>query len=158
VRCPSQRKLTLRPSRGGRQASGRQWYTKLRKPGLRLLVGGVAGAYRPSASAGALQDVGSESALMQLKPSPVVAFSSWLARWVRGFGRSIRCGGGRPGYRCVLLPTVVSLVVDMINAMTRNYLRFLVDRIVLNGTHGELYARTGAAVRVMVSGQKRRRR
>jgi site-specific DNA recombinase len=41
------------------------------------------------------------------------------------------------------------------NAMTRNYLWFLVDRIVLNGTHVELYARTEAAVRVMVSGQKK---
>jgi hypothetical protein len=41
------------------------------------------------------------------------------------------------------------------NAMTRNYLRFLVDHIVLKGTQVELYARTDAAVRVMVSGQKK---
>lgn len=42
--------------------------------------------------------------------------------------------------------------------MTRNYLRFLVDRIVLKGRQLELYARTEAAVRVMASGAKKRRR
>ena len=69
--------------------------------------------------------------VVPLRPPPPYLYS---AESIEGFRASIR-----------------KLFLSGDNAMTRNYLRFLVDRIVLKGRQLELYARTEAAVRVMAS-------
>lgn len=48
--------------------------------------------------------------------------------------------------------SIRSIFLSGDNALTKNYLRFLVDRIVVNGSHVQMVTRSEAVVRLMAAG------